>query len=337
MRAIVLREVGPCESLRLEEVADPTPGPGEVVVRLQAAALNHRDIWIRKGQYAKIRFPAILGSDGAGTVESVGEGVDSGWVGRSVVIDPGLGWGDDPRVQGPDFRVLGMPDDGTYAEFIRIPVESVHDQPAHLSAQEAAAVPLAGLTAYRALVTRARLCEGETVLITGIGGGVAGVGLLIAKALGARVVVSSRSDRKLEQAAAMGADACLNSTNADWGKMAVKLAGGEGPHVVLDSVGGETFARALAIVRPGGRIVTFGATTGPVERLELTRLFWKQLDLLGSTMGNAAEFAAMLALIDKQEIHPPVSRVFPLAEAAEAHRFLESSEQFGKVVLDPIS
>lgn len=335
MRAIVLREVGPCDSLRLEDVADPRPGRGEVVVRLQAAALNHRDVWIRKGQYAGIRFPTILGSDGAGTVESIGEGVEERWVGRSVVIDPGLGWGNDPRVQGPDFRVLGMPEDGTYAELVRVPVANLHDRPAHLSAHEAAALPLAGLTAYRALVTRGRLVKGETVLITGIGGGVAGFGLLIAKALGARVVVSSRSDRKLQQAAAMGADAGVNSSSPDWAKTAVQLSGGEGPDVVLESVGGETFARALAIVRRGGRIVTLGATTGAVERLELTRLFWKQLDLLGSTMGNATEFSAMLRLVETNAIHPPVSRVFPLAEASESHRYLESSEQFGKVVLDP--
>lgn len=335
MRAIVLREVGPCESLRLKDASDPSPGRGEAVVRLQAAALNHRDVWIRKGQYAGIRFPAILGSDGAGTVERVGEDVEERWVGRSVVIDPGLGWGDDPRVQGPDFRVLGMPDDGTYAELVRVPVANLHDRPAHLSAYEAAALPLAGLTAYRALVTRARLRERETVLITGIGGGVAGFGLLIAKALGARVVVSSRSDRKLEQAAALGADAGVNASSPDWAKTAARLCGGEGPDVVLDSVGGETFARALALVRRGGRIVTFGATTGPVERLELTRLFWKQLDVLGSTMGNAIEFAAMLAFVAEKAIHPAVSRVFPLAEASEGHRFLESSEQFGKVVLDP--
>jgi zinc-binding alcohol dehydrogenase/oxidoreductase len=335
MRAVVLRAVGPCESLRLEQVPDPNPGPGEVVVRLEAAALNHRDVWIRKGQYGGIRFPAILGSDGAGTVETVGEGVDRAWTGHSVVLDPGLGWGTDPRAQGPDFRVLGMPDDGTYAELIRIPAASLHSRPAHLSAQEAAALPLAGLTAYRALVTRARLREGETVLITGIGGGVSACGLLIAKALGARVIVSSRSDAKLERAAAMGADAGVNVSNADWGKQVGKLAGGEGPDVILDSVGGETFARALAIVRRGGRIVTFGATTGPVEKLELTRLFWKQVDILGSTMGNPAEFSAMLALVAAKQIKPAIARVFPLAEAAEAHRFLENAEQFGKVVLDP--
>jgi len=335
MQAIVLREVGPSEGLRIETVPDPIPGPGEVVVRLLASALNHRDVWIRKGQYAGITFPAILGSDGCGVVEEIGEGVEPSLVGRRVVIDPGLEWGDDPRSQGPKFRVLGMPDDGTYAEKIRIPAGNVHDAPANLSDYEAAAIPLAALTAYRALVTRARLALGETVLITGIGGGVSAFGLQIAKALGARVIVASRHDAKLAAAAALGADAGVNVTDPNWPKLAVKLTGGEGPDVVLDSVGGETFAKALAAVRRGGRIVTYGATSGPVEKFELTRLFWKQVDILGSTMGTPSEFAAMLAMVRQGAIQPTVARVFALSEASAAHRYLEESNQFGKVVLDP--
>ncbi len=335
MKAVVLHGVGPPESLQLEELAEPQPGPGEVLVLLEAAALNHRDIWIRKGQYAGLRFPTVLGSDGAGVVVAVGSPAEATWLMRPVVIDPGIEWGPNPRAQGPKFRVLGMPDDGTYAEMVRVPAANIHDRPEHLSAQEAAALPLAGLTAYRALVTRAGLRAGETVLVTGIGGGVSAIALLIAKALGARVIVSSRSDRKIERAIASGADAGVNVAGADWAKEAAGLAGDGGPDVILDSVGGETFAKALAIVKPGGRIVTFGATTGPVERLELTRLFWKQVDVLGSTMGNAAEFAAMLELVKAKQIRPPIARVFPLSEAAEAHRFLEGSEHFGKVVLSP--
>ena len=335
MRAVVLREVGPSDTLRIESVPDPSPGPGEVVVRLLASALNHRDLWIRKGQYAGIKFPAILGSDGCGVIEGVGEGVDPTIVGRRVVIDPGLGWGDDPKAQGPKFRVLGMPDDGTYAEKIRVPASSVHNAPAHLSDHEAAALPLAALTAYRALVTRARLQAGEALLITGIGGGVSAFGLQIAKAIGARVIVTSRDDAKLAVAQGLGADAGVNVSDPDWAKAVVKLTGGEGPDVVLDSVGGATFAKALAAVRRGGRIVTYGATTGPVESFELTRLFWKQVDILGSTMGTAQEFAAMLELVSHRTIRPPVAKVFPLAEASAAHDYLEAGGQFGKVVLDP--
>ncbi|MDB5350054.1 MAG: ccr [Planctomycetota bacterium] len=334
MKAIVLREIGSTEVLKLEIVPDPVAGPGEVVIRLEAAALNHRDVWIRKGMYAGIRFPAILGSDGAGQVVGIGDGVPESWVGRSVVIDPGLDWGDDPRVQGPNFRVLGMPDDGTYAELIRVPVANVHDRPEHLSALETAAIPLAGLTAYRALVTRAKLQAGETVLITGIGGGVSGLALQIAKALGATAFVTSRSEAKLLKAKELGADAGVNSSEADWAKKLVGLTGGEGPNVILDSVGGETFSRCLQIVGRGGRIVTYGATTGPVERMELTRVFWKQIDILGSTMGSPTEFAAMLELVSRSRIRPAVDRVFRLGDAGKAQDTMEQAGQFGKIVLE---
>lgn len=334
MKAIVLRAVGGPEALRIEEVADPSPGPGEVVVRLKAAALNHRDVWIRKGLYGGITFPAILGSDGAGDVASVGPGVDPTLVGRSVLIDPGLDWGDDPRVQGAKFRVLGMPDDGTYAQLIKVPAANVLDRPPGLSDAEAAAIPLAGLTAYRALVTRARIQPGETVLVTGIGGGVSAFALQIAKALGARVFVTSGSDHKLELAAKLGADGGVNYKSGDWAKAIVKMTDGEGPHVVIDSVGGDTFAKLLGVVRRGGRIVTYGATTGPVEKYELTRLFWKQVDVLGSTMGTPDEFAVMVGLVARSGLKPAVDRIYPLAEAGEAQRRMEEAGQFGKIVLD---
>lgn len=334
MHAVVLRGVGPSKSLQLETVDDPQAGPGDVVVRLEAAALNHRDVWIRKGLYAGIKFPTILGSDGCGTVIQVGQEVSSEWIGRSVVINPGLEWGDNPRVPGPKFRILGMPDGGTYAELVRVPAENVCDRPAYLSANEAASIPLAALTAYRALVTRAQLKSGETVLITGIGGGVSAFGLQIAKALGARVVATSRSDRKLEEASKLGADGTLNVTSGDWSKEAIKLSGGEGPDVILDSVGGETFGRALSVIRRGGRIVTYGATTGPIDRFDITKLFWKQVDVLGTTMGTPLEFAAMIELFERKAIRPAVARVFPLAEAGEAQEFMEGAKQFGKIVLD---
>ena len=334
MKAVVLHEIGSVESLRLETVEDPQPGSGYVIVRLGAAALNHRDVWIRKGQYAGIKLPVIPGSDGCGTVVEVGKDVSKDWLGRSVVINPGLDWGQDPRAPGPKFRILGMPDAGTFAELVRVPVENVCDRPSYLSAYEAAAIPLAGLTAYRALVSRAQLKSGETVLITGIGGGVSSLGLQIAKALGARVVVTSRSDWKLGEALKLGADAALNVSAGNWSKEAIKLCGGEGPDVILDSVGGETLGCALSAVRSGGRIVTFGATTGPVERFAITTLFWKQINLLGSTMGSPPEFAAMLSLFEAHNIHPAVARVFPLIEVAEAQTYMEQAEQFGKIVID---
>lgn len=332
MKAIVLRELGGPETLKFEDVADPTPGAGEVVVRLRAAALNHRDVWIRKGMYAGVKLPVILGSDGAGEVVAVGEGADKALVGRAVVLNPGLDWGDDDRVQSANFRILGLPDDGTYAQLVKIPAGNVHPKPEGLSFEDAAAVPLAALTAYRAVVTRARVKSGETVLVTGIGGGVSAFALQIARAMGARVFATSGSDAKLQRARDLGAEGGANYKSEDWGK-AIKDQTGGGPDVVIDSVGGPTLDRAIEIVRPGGRVATYGATTGAVPKLEVRRVFWKQVSLLGTTMGTPAEFAAMLQLVADGRVRPVVDRVLPLAEAAEAHRRMEEAEQFGKIVL----
>ena len=332
MKAIVLRELGGPERLVLEQAASPEPGPGDAVVALRAAALNHRDAWIRTGLYAGVKLPVILGSDGAGEVAAVGPGVDPAWVGRHVVINPSLGWGPDARVQGPSYRILGLPDDGTYAERVRVPAENLFLKPAALSWEAAAAIPLAGLTAYRAVVTRARVQRGETVLITGIGGGVATFALLIARHLGARVIVTSSRDAKLEHAGRLGAGGGVNYTHEGWAKQAQALCDG-GPDVIVDSAGRDAFPALLDIVKPGGRIVTFGATTGSAASIEVRRVFWKQLTVLGSTMGTPAEFAEMLALFDGPLV-PVVDRVFPLAAAPDAHRRMDSADQFGKIVLE---
>src|SRR4051794_38284819 len=306
MQAIVLRDLGGPEQLRLETVPDPQPGPGEVVVRLKAAALNHRDVWIRRGLYAGIKLPVVLGSDGAGTVSAVGPAADPKLLGLEVVINPGLDWGSDERVQSPHFRILGLPDDGTYAELVKVPASAVHAKPAGWSWEEAAALPLAGLTAYRAVVTRAQVGPGDRVLVTGVGGGVSQFAVQIAKARGAKaVVVTSGSDDKLTRAKQqLGADGGANYKAGDWAKEVVRLCGGDGPDVVIDSVGGETLGKAIEIARPGGRLVTYGATTGPVPQLEVRRVFWKQLSFLGSTMGTPKEFAAMLELLGKGTTKP---------------------------------
>jgi NADPH:quinone reductase-like Zn-dependent oxidoreductase len=332
MRAVVLRELGPAENLLLETVPDPQPSAGEVVVRLHAAALNHRDLWIRKGLYAGIKLPIILGSDGAGVVVANGVGVDPSLAGKEVIINPGFDWGEDERVQSAYFRILGLPDDGTYAEFVKAPATHIQRKPAELTWEEAAALPLAGLTAYRAVVTRAHVKAGEHVLITGIGGGVSLAALQIAKALGARVVVTSGSDAKIERAKLLGAVGGANYKSSEWSKSVVALTQG-GPDVVIDSVGGDTLAKAIEIVKPGGRLVTYGATTGPVPQLEVRRIFWKQLSLLGSTMGTPREFAAMLELYSSAAIRPVVDRVFALADAPAAHMRMEEAGQFGKIVL----
>lgn len=332
MKAIVLRDPGSADHLRLEDVSDPSPAAGEVVVRLKAAALNHRDLWIWKGAYAGIKLPAILGSDGAGVVESVGEAVDAAMVGREVVINPSLDWGSDERCFGDQFRILGMPDAGTYAERVAVPVANIQPKPSGLSFQEAAAVPLAGLTAYRAVFSRAKLQAGETVLIPGVGSGVATFALLFAKKIGARAIVTSGDDAKLQRANELGADAGFNYKTGDWVAGVREATGGEGPDVVIDSVGGATFAQCIEVIKPGGRLATFGATTGPTQ-LEIRRLFWKQLSLLGTTMGSPTEFAAMIALFGEGGLKPVIDRVFPLAEAAAAHRHMDEAGQFGKIVL----
>ena len=331
MKAIVLRSLGSPDVLKLEDVPDPQPGAGEAVVRLRAAALNHRDVWIRRGQYAGIKTPIILGSDGAGQVDAVGAGVDATWVGRDVLINPSLHWGADERFQGREWRILGLPEDGTYAELVRVPADSLHPKPPHLSFEEAAALPLASLTAYRALVPRAQLQADETVVVTGIGGGVATCALLIAHRLGARVYVTSGSDAKLEAAQNLGASGGVNHRDADWPKALQALIGGR-PHVIIDGAGGETFNKALDLVAPGGRVVSYGATLGAVPSLEVRRIFWKQVNVLGSTMGTPRDFAGMLQLYS-DGMRPVVDHVLPLDQAPAAHRRMEDAQQFGKIVL----
>jgi NADPH:quinone reductase-like Zn-dependent oxidoreductase len=332
----MLRQQGAPENLRLETVPDPQPQAHEVVVRLKAAALNHRDVWIRSGRgaYSSPIQPVILGSDGAGEVMAVGSGVDAQLVGQAVVINPSLDWGENDEAQGPNFRILGMPDDGTYAQLVRVPAQNVFAKPAALSFAEAAAIPLAGLTAYRAVVSRARVQPGETVLVTGIGGGVSTFALQIAVQLGARVFVTSGSDAKLARARELGAAGGANYRTQDWAREIVAWCGGTGPDVVIDSVGGETFARAIDILRPGGRIANYGATTGPVKDFVLRSMFWKQITVLGTTMGSPREFEAMLKLYDSGGLHPVVDTIFALAEAAAAHRRMEEAGQFGKILLD---
>lgn len=332
MKAIVLHEKGEPENLKFEDWPDPTPGPNEVVVKLHAAALNHRDVWIRKGMYAGLKFPIVLGSDGAGEVVALGSDVPQELLGQAVVINPGMDWGNDPRVQHKNFKILGLPDDGTYAQFVKVAHEYCHAKPVGLTWEEAAALPLAGLTAYRAVVTRARVKADDNVLVTGIGGGVSAFALQIAKQLGANVFVTSGSEEKIERARELGADGGANYKLQDWAQMVVGMTDG-GPDVVIDSVGGDTLAKCVDIIKPGGRIALYGATTGLPKTVDLRRIFWKQLDICGSTMGTQEEFAAMLKLYGEGGIKPVVDKVFPLADAAASHERMEEAGQFGKIVL----
>ena len=312
MKAIVLHGTVDPTTLRPEDAPDPTPGPHEVVVRLRAAALNHRDLYICQGQYAGLRFPIIPGSDGVGEVAEVGAEVQGIESGQHVVINPSLDWGDDPQAQGPHWRILGLPDNGTFAQYVKVPANAVLPRPGGIDDEEAAAIPLAGLTAYRALVTRGGVQAGETVLVTGIGGGVATFVLLLARKLGARVLVTSGSAEKLQRARELGADDGFNYKTDEWVKAVRAATDGRGPDLIVDGTGGETFGQALDAARPGGRVVSYGATTGITPELAVRRIFWKQLTVLGSTMGTPADFAAMLEMFGPGGMRPVVDRVFPL-------------------------
>jgi len=320
MKAVRLDEVGGPQKLRLEEIARPVPGQGETLVRVRAAAFNRRDVFITQGLYPGIALPRTLGSDGAG----VHEDTDA-----EVVIDPMLGWGDDPKRWADGASILGMPHDGTFAQYVAVPRANVYPKPLHLSMEEAAAIPLAGLTAYRALFTRGGVRSGETVLIPGIGGGVQTFVLLFAKAAGARTIVTSGSDEKLERARALGADVTINyAANPEWQKT---LKRGE-VDLVVDSSGGDTLNKALSIVRPGGRLVLYGGT-----RLEATirifPIFWNHLDILGTSMGSPQDFRAMLELVTQHEIRPAIDHVYSMDDVVDAAERLARSDQFGKVVL----
>jgi len=301
------------------------------VVSLKAAAFNRRDYWITQGMYPGLELPVIPGSDGAGIVASLGEGVEESWQDREVIINPGLDWGDDERVQSDQFQILGMPRDGTFAEQIVVPASQLHDKPQHLSWTESAALPLAGVTGYRALFTQGELQSGEHVLITGIGGGVATFALQYAVAAGAKVTVTSSSEAKRNFAEKLGAVAGYDYRAGDWGKQLVQEHGS--PDLIIDSAGGGGYEILLKIAAPAGRIVNYGATAGPPEKLDLFKLFWKQLRLLGSTMGSPSDFAAMLAFVNQHEIKPAVDRVMKLEDANQGLDAMSTSEQFGKLVL----
>ncbi len=332
MDAVQLTETGKPEVLRLSTVPSPKAGAGEVLVELRAAALNRRDVFLRKG-IAPSPLPVIPGSDGAGVVRTVGRGVTGVAKGDEVVIFPSLGWGGGEAAPQPGFRILGGPDDGTYAELIRIPAENVFPKPARLSWEEAAALPLAGLTAWRALISRCQLKPGETVLVLGIGGGVATFALHIARAAGARVVVTSSSDEKLARARELGAAHGVNYTADDWVDQ-VKAVTGGGVDVVVDSVG-STWADSVNCLRPGGRIVVFGGTGGGKVEMMIRPVTMGQVSILGTTMGSARDFAGLLAAVNTQAWVPVIDSIRPMGEAAAAHAREEAGEHFGKLVLVP--
>jgi NADPH:quinone reductase-like Zn-dependent oxidoreductase len=324
VKAVRIHEDGGPEVLRYEDVEDPVAGPGQVLIRLHAASLNHLDIWMRRG-LPSVPKPRILGADGAGVVEGLGAGADSFETGDRVLINPGLEDG---------ARIVGEHMDGTHAELISIPAENVYRIPESLSFEEAAAFPLVFETAYRMLVTKARLQEGEWVLVWGIGSGVGSAAFVIAKALGARTIVTSSSADKLDRALELGADATANHAEEDVAAVVKEATGGAGANVVVEHVGEATWKTSLQAAGPNGRIVVCGATSGPNPPAQLHRIWWKQLEIYGSTMGTKEDFEGAYELVASGAAKPIVDKVFPLADAAAAHEYLEAGKQFGKVVLE---
>lgn len=323
------------QPLVLEHLETRAPGPGEALVRLQYAALNHRDLWMRKGAYGKSGSPACtLGSDGFGIVEAVGSKEEEVWVGRSVVVYPTLGWGDSDKAPDPAWGILGVPVPGTWAGAITIPVSQLFDAPPEWAPEEAAALPLAGLTAHRALFRRGGLSSanaaGQKVLITGIGGGVAQFAMQFARAAGAEVWVTSGSEDKLREAKAAGARGGALYTAEGWGEA---LAREGGPFdLCIDSAGGAGWKDICAALKPGGVLVYFGATRGPGE-IPMRDAFFKQIDIRGTAMGSPGDFAALLKFVTDRNIRPVIDSVFDLADAEKALAHMESGEQTGKIVL----
>ena len=321
MKAVRIHEDGGPDVLRYEDAPDPVPGTGQVLVELRAASLNHLDLWIRKG-LPSVPKPRILGADGAGVVVS-GDGFTPG---DRVVINPGHELGNG-RV-----AVFGEHSDGTHAELIAVPSSQVYPLPDGIDFEAAAAFPLVFETAYRMLATKAHLQEDEWVLVWGIGGGVSTATLAIAKALNARVIVTSSSEDKLARARELGADGTFNHETDDV-VAGVKDVTGGGAHVVIDNVGEATWKRSLEAARPNGRVCVCGATTGPNPPANLHRIWWKQLTVFGSTMGSQADFEAVYELVKSGRAVPVVDEVFALSEAAAAHERLEAGDQLGKIVL----
>lgn len=329
MKAIVLEAAD--QPLIWKDVEKPTLEAGEVLVEIKAAALNRRDWWITQGKYAGIKYPSILGSDGSGVVAEVGADVDQSWMGKEVIINPGNNWGGHPEYQQKEFKILGLPDDGTFAEYVKTGAEYLYPKPAHLTWEQAAAIPLAGLTAYRALFTKGKAKKGDKVLIVGVGAGTGSFALQFALAAGCQVFVTSGSGEKIEAAKVLGAAAGVSYKAQDWAEQLKHLAGGF--DVIIDSALGEGFAKLLDLCNPGARIVFFGGTAGNLPELNARKIFWKQLSLLGTTMGTQEDFKAMLHLINDHKIIPVVDEVFPLAKAEQAVRKMDNSAQFGKIVL----
>ena len=327
MKALVLTEPGKIE---IKEIPTPSLSEGKALVKIKAAALNRRDDWIREGKYPNIKFGGTLGSDGAGVVEAVFNPTDEHWVGKEVVINPNIDWGPDPEVQSTKYTIIGMPVSGTFADYVAVPIDRLHQKPAHLDFLQAAALPLGGLTAYRALFKKGGLRAGQNVLISGFGGGVAQFAFLFAKAIGANVYVTSGSDEKIEKAMRLGAKGAYNYKKQNNFEDLWKTKGGF--DLVIDSAGGDQLNNFIKVLRPLGKIVFYGATNGLPAKIDLYKMFWNQLSLIGTTMGNDQEFTEMVAYVEKYQILPIVDSIRPFSKIIESFPDITRPNKVGKIV-----
>ncbi len=340
MKAMAITAHGGMDKVQYMDVERPQLGPREVLIETKAAALNHLDLWVRNGlPGSKLAMPHVLGADGAGVVAEVGPEVRTVKGGDRVLINPGLSCHQCEFCYAGEqslcvrFGIMGETCPGTFGEYFKVPQENVHAVPEGMSWEEAAAFPLVYLTAWRMLISKAAIKPGEDILILGIGGGVSTAALQIAKALGLRAIVTSSSDDKLQKAKNLGADLLINYRTQDFAREVRDLTQRRGVDVVVDSVGGDSYAKSLGCLRKGGRLVTCGATAGPRPQTDLQRIFWNQLSVFGSTMGNMREFAEMLNFVRRRGLKPAIDQVFPLSEGAQAMARMEEGQQFGKIVL----
>lgn len=336
MKAVVLKQIGPITELKknlvIEDIPIPLLTPDEVLIQVKYASLNHRDLWITKGLYAGIKLPVVPGSDCSGVIHQIGDNVTNLNVGDEVIINPSINWGENQSYQSREFKILGLPDNGTLAEYLKINSKYVFPKPSHLSLEEAAALPLAGLTAYRALFTRAKLTANENLLITGIGGGVATFALLFATAIGANSYITSGNPDKISQAIKLGAKDGVEYLQPDWDTKLLDRVP-EGFDVAFDGTGGTVFNKCINLLKPGGRLVSYGATLGNSPQVEIRKIFWKQLNIFGSTMGSDQDFKAMYEFICNHKIKPVIDSVFTINNIHSAFEKMDASSQLGKIII----
>ncbi|MFT5469660.1 MAG: zinc-binding alcohol dehydrogenase/oxidoreductase [Verrucomicrobiales bacterium] len=327
MKAVVIRRGESGIQTGFEEVPKPVAGPGEALVQLQAASLNRRDHYLREGLYPNIQFPCIPGSDGSGVVEAVGSDADSQWVGQTIFINSALSY----DAATSEYDVLGMPSDGTLAEYVVVRCDRLHKIPAHLSPEQASAFPLAGATAYRALYTQGQLSAGQDVLITGIGGGVSQIAFEFCKATGANIYVTSGSEEKIAAAIEAGARGGFNYRKKFWYRKAKKE--GVSFDLIIDGAGGDGFDSLIAVLKPCGRLVSYGKTAGDPPSLNLHQIFWNQVSIIGSVLGDDLDFENMVRFVAEHKIIAPIDSVLPFEECISGLDLLRDCAQTGKIVI----